>query len=125
MPDGPLLAIDLGTSSAKVGLVAPDGGLLGFARRTYPLLRGAQPGQTEQDPEQWWAAVQDGMATVLRKWGCDVLTSGSGEEMLAKLVGVRRLPDLTLTSMRWTGGVAAASRCFAVRCTRLRDSKRP
>jgi CheY-like chemotaxis protein/anti-sigma regulatory factor (Ser/Thr protein kinase) len=49
------------------------------------------------------AAVQDGMATVLRKWGCDVLTSGSGEEMLAKLVGVRRLPDLIVSDYRLRG----------------------
>jgi sugar (pentulose or hexulose) kinase len=61
VPDGPLLAIDLGTSSAKVGLVAPDGQLLGFARRTYPLARGPEPGRAEQDPEQWWAAVLDGI----------------------------------------------------------------
>lgn len=59
VPDGPLLAIDLGTSSAKVGLVAPDGRLLAFARRTYPLARGPEPGRAEQDPEQWWAAVLD------------------------------------------------------------------
>jgi two-component system, sensor histidine kinase len=49
------------------------------------------------------AAVQDGMATVLRKWGCDVLTSGSGEEMLAKLAGVRRLPDLIVSDYRLRG----------------------
>jgi two-component system, sensor histidine kinase len=49
------------------------------------------------------AAVQDGMATVLRKWGCDVLTSGSGEEMLTKLVGVRRLPDLIVSDYRLRG----------------------
>jgi xylulokinase len=67
VPDGPLLAIDLGTSSAKVGLVAADGQLLGFARHTYPLLRGAQAGHTEQDPEQWWSAVLDGIGE-LRAW---------------------------------------------------------
>ncbi len=49
------------------------------------------------------AAVQDGMAAVLRKWGCDVVTSGSGEEMLAKLVGVHRLPDLIVSDYRLRG----------------------
>ncbi len=49
------------------------------------------------------AAVQDGMAAVLRKWGCDVLTAGSGEEMLAKLAGVRRLPDLIVSDYRLRG----------------------
>jgi CheY-like chemotaxis protein/anti-sigma regulatory factor (Ser/Thr protein kinase) len=49
------------------------------------------------------AAVQDGMAAVLRRWGCDVLTSGSGEEMLAKLIGVRKLPDLIVSDYRLRG----------------------
>jgi len=33
-----LLAVDLGTSSVKVGLFARDGRLLSFARRTYALI---------------------------------------------------------------------------------------
>jgi two-component system, sensor histidine kinase len=49
------------------------------------------------------AAVQDGMAAVLRRWGCDVLTSGSGEEMLAKLAGVGKLPDLIVSDYRLRG----------------------
>ncbi len=49
------------------------------------------------------AAVQDGMAAVLRRWGCEVLTSGSGAEMLAKLVGVRKLPDLIVSDYRLRG----------------------
>jgi signal transduction histidine kinase/CheY-like chemotaxis protein len=49
------------------------------------------------------AAVQDGMAAVLRRWGCDVLTSGSGEEMLAKLVGVRKSPDVIVSDYRLRG----------------------
>ncbi len=48
-------------------------------------------------------AVQDGMAAVLRKWGCDVLTAGSGEEMLAKLAVVPRLPDLIVSDYRLRG----------------------
>ncbi len=49
------------------------------------------------------AAVQHGMAAVLRKWGCEVLTSGSGEDMLAKLVGVRQPPDLIISDYRLRG----------------------
>ena len=39
-------------------------------------------------------AVQEGMAALLRKWQCEVLTAGSGKEMLQQLVSVQRLPDL-------------------------------
>ncbi len=43
-----LLAIDLGTSSVKVGVFAHDGQLLSFARRPYAA---------EDDPELWWQAT--------------------------------------------------------------------
>jgi signal transduction histidine kinase len=46
------------------------------------------------------AAVQEGMAALLRRWKCDVLTAGSGAEMLSKLVAVQRLPDLIVSDYR-------------------------
>jgi two-component system, sensor histidine kinase len=48
-------------------------------------------------------AVQEGMATLLRKWQCEVLTAGSGEEMLAQLAAVQRLPDLIVSDFRLRG----------------------
>jgi two-component system, sensor histidine kinase len=46
------------------------------------------------------AAVQEGMAALLRKWQCDVLTAGSGAEMMSKLIAVQRLPDLIVSDYR-------------------------
>jgi xylulokinase len=63
---GELLGIDLGTSSAKVGLFSRDGQLLSFARRAYPLARSVREGRAEQDAEQWWNAVRDASRTVLQ-----------------------------------------------------------
>lgn len=50
------LAIDLGTSGAKVGLVAADGRVVGGVHEPVALhlLPG---GGAEQDPEDWWRAV--------------------------------------------------------------------
>ena len=48
-------------------------------------------------------AVQEGMAALLRKWQCEVLTAGSGEEMLQQLVKVQRLPDLIVSDFRLRG----------------------
>jgi CheY-like chemotaxis protein len=48
-------------------------------------------------------AVQEGMAALLRKWDCDVLTAGSGAEMLGKLVAVQRLPNLIVSDFRLRG----------------------
>jgi two-component system, sensor histidine kinase len=49
------------------------------------------------------AAVQEGMAALLRKWNCDVVTAGSGAEMMGKLVAVERLPDLIVSDYRLRG----------------------
>ncbi len=56
-PDGPLvLAIDLGTTDAKTGLLTLDGQLAGLTRAGYPTSR-SRHGMAEQDPEAWWTAV--------------------------------------------------------------------
>ncbi len=52
-----VLALDLGTSAAKAGVVALDGRLRGEARAPYPLLLDGEAGRAEQDPEAWWDAL--------------------------------------------------------------------
>lgn len=56
MQHAELLAIDLGTSSVKVGVFTGAGHLLSFARRAYGLVHAAGDA-AEQDPEQWWSAT--------------------------------------------------------------------
>lgn len=48
-------------------------------------------------------AVQEGMAALLRRWQCDVVTAGSAAEMLDKLLPVHRLPDLIISDYRLRG----------------------
>ena len=64
-PDGSvtdaLLAVDLGTSGAKAGVIGVDGRLLSFAARGYPLVEGDGPGWFEQDARAWWSAARDAM----------------------------------------------------------------
>ena len=56
-----LVAVDLGTSAAKAGVVAPDGRLRGFARVPYALLLDGAPGRAEQRPDAWWTALVRGI----------------------------------------------------------------
>ena len=51
-----ILAIDLGTSGAKVALVAIDGRVLGRETEAYETLMLADGG-VEQDPDEWWKAI--------------------------------------------------------------------
>jgi xylulokinase len=50
------VGIDIGTSGVKAVLLAPDGALLGQATAPLSVSR-PQPLWSEQDPEDWWAAV--------------------------------------------------------------------
>lgn len=51
-----LLAADVGTSGVKVIACDAAGDILASATENYPLLQ-PQPGWTEQDPVEWWAAT--------------------------------------------------------------------
>jgi xylulokinase len=52
-----ILAVDLGTTEVKAGLIATDGRLLASARSAYPMDVDAATGRAEQDPEEWWSAL--------------------------------------------------------------------
>ena len=54
------IGIDLGTSSVKMLLVDEKGTIVKSASREYPLYF-PHPGWSEQNPEDWWTAVCDGL----------------------------------------------------------------
>ena len=66
-----VLALDLGTSAAKAGVVALDGRLRGDARAPYPLLLDGEPGRAEQDPAAWWDALRHAAAIALAQAAAD------------------------------------------------------
>jgi two-component system, sensor histidine kinase len=48
-------------------------------------------------------AVQQGMASLMSKWACDVVVAGSGAELLQKLATTDRVPDLVISDYRLRG----------------------
>ncbi|MBQ9045690.1 MAG: xylulokinase [Oscillospiraceae bacterium] len=54
------IGIDLGTSAVKLLLVDETGAVLKTVSKAYPL-RFPHPGWAEQDPADWWKAVQHGI----------------------------------------------------------------
>ena len=54
------IGIDLGTSAVKLLLVNESGEIVKSVTKEYPL-RFPQPGWAEQDPADWWKAVQHGI----------------------------------------------------------------
>jgi xylulokinase len=83
-----VLAVDLGTGGPKVALVSMGGEIVGHeaARNEVLLLPG---GGAEQDPEEWWRTITEGMRRLL----------GRG------LVPVHDIVAISITS-QWMGTVA-------------------
>jgi xylulokinase len=71
-----VLAIDLGTTEVKVGLMALDGRLLALARAGYATDVDPTVGRAEQDPEAWWAAIGVAVREVTRSETGDVVAVG-------------------------------------------------
>jgi xylulokinase len=71
-----VLAIDLGTTEVKVGLVALDGRLLALARAGYATDADPVTGRAEQDAEAWWGAIGLAVREVARGDVGDIVAIG-------------------------------------------------
>jgi len=81
-----ILAVDVGTTSTKVGLVGLDGSVRAIARRGYELTVGHRPGWAEQDPKAWWDAMVAGAREVLQRRAFEVVAvcvDGHGPTLVA------------------------------------------
>ncbi|WP_329062520.1 FGGY-family carbohydrate kinase [Streptomyces sp. NBC_01429] len=63
-----LLAIDLGTESARVAVYSAGGEALGVSQSGYPTSF-PHPGRAEQNPEDWWRAVVTATRAALAEAG--------------------------------------------------------
>jgi xylulokinase len=71
-----ILALDLGTSVLKAGLVGLDGTELAMTRRAYPTLEST--GRAEQRPQDWWSAVVDATRELMAEAGAGDAGRGEG-----------------------------------------------
>jgi xylulokinase len=112
-----LVAVDLGTSALKAGVLSPDGRLRGFARVPYPLLLDGTPARAEQDPDAWWTALVRGVGIALAQVTVDgpaeplaVCIVGQGPTLVATAADGRALaPAITWLDRRAARETAAAA----------------
>ena len=73
MKDAPLiLAIDLGTTACKAGLVTPHGKVVAYVHEADATPVHFGPGgQAEQDPADWWAVITRNVRRVFAESGID------------------------------------------------------
>lgn len=102
-----LLAIDLGTESARVAVYAEDARLLGEGEGTYPTVF-PRPGWAEQDPQDWWSAVVTATRTALAAAG-EPEVVGVGVATTASTVTVLDADGVPLRpALLWMDGRAGA-----------------
>ncbi|MFD0744840.1 FGGY-family carbohydrate kinase [Phytohabitans flavus] len=88
MRAGPVLGVDVGTSSTKAVLFDPEAGVLGTGAGAHPVDT-PHPGHAEQDPEDWYGSVRLAVRTALAVAGVpgDAVTalavSGQGAALVA------------------------------------------
>lgn len=61
-----LLGIDIGTSACKVAVFERNGFVLAQSNQAYPLYY-PNPGWVEQNPQEWWNAISEGIRDVMQK----------------------------------------------------------
>ena len=54
------IGVDLGTSAVKLLLMEGNGTIAKIVSKEYPLYF-PQPGWSEQNPQDWWNAVKEGL----------------------------------------------------------------
>ncbi len=112
-----LVAVDLGTSAVKVGVLSPGGRLRGFARVPYALLLDGAPGRAEQRPDAWWTALARGVRAARASAAIDgpaepiaMCVVGQGPTLVATAADGRALaPAITWLDRRATAETAAAA----------------
>ena len=78
---GYYIGVDLGTSSLKLMLVDPMGGILKTTSRSYDV-KYPRSGWSEQSPEDWWSAFLDGADELLDGFDSSLIKAiGVGGQM--------------------------------------------
>lgn len=65
-----LLGIDIGTSACKVAVFEKSGKVIAQTNKPYKLYY-PNPGWVEQNPDEWWNAIVDGIKEILKTVSAD------------------------------------------------------
>ncbi len=107
MAGAAVVGVDLGTSSLKVVALDGDGGVLARARADYPTHR-PEPGAAEQEPADWWRALDQALRELGREVAADRWCAIGLSGMLPTLVGLDRDAQPIGRALTWQDARADA-----------------
>ena len=97
------IGVDLGTSAVKLLLVDRDGKIINSVSKEYPLYF-PHPGWSEQNPEDWWNAVREGLAELTEGVDKSLIAGlGCGGQMHG-LVALDENDDVIRPAILWNDG---------------------
>ena len=100
------VGIDLGTSACKLLLVDEGGAVRSEVTKEYPLSF-PRPGWSEQNPEDWWRAVTDGVPELLHGFDASQVAGiGAGGQMHG-LVALDEDDNVIRPAILWNDGRTA------------------
>ena len=97
------IGIDLGTSGLKMLLVAADGSILAENTQTYPVSY-PHPGWSEQNPEDWFAAVLRGLKALLAGQDNSAVRGISFGGQMHGLVALDEKDNVIRPAILWNDG---------------------
>ena len=97
-----VIAIDVGTSRTKIGLINQDGKVVSYSTGRYDTHR-LPNGGVEQDPLEWWHVVSSGVKKVVEEFGINsenVVAIGVTSQW-AVTVAVDELGEPLMNAISW------------------------
>ena len=100
------IGIDLGTSSTKMLLLDEQGVIHASVSHDYPL-EFPQPGWSQQDPADWWKAVQKGMPELLKNIDASLVAGIGVAGQMHGLVVLDENDNIIRPAILWNDGRTA------------------
>jgi xylulokinase len=97
------VGVDLGTSSVKLLLMDETGDIKNIAMREYPLYF-PKPGWSEQNPEDWYSAVVDGLKELTKDFDKSQIDGISFSGQMHGLVILDENDNVIRPAILWNDG---------------------
>ena len=100
------IGTDLGTSAVKLVLMESGGNIQKIVSKEYPLYF-PHPGWSEQNPEDWWNAVQEGIRELIQDQEKDQIAGISFGGQMHGLVALDQDDQVIRPAILWNDGRTA------------------